>query len=211
MHSSAPPSLCLAVRAGTDGTRGTRTHQESPSMPKAQPPAAPPGPVSCLLPRGPCEVLNGLTINFHGLLCGEWLLPVPGVPCLSPRVALWLRSRVQPQLWWPQNTGIILWHSHSRQHSGKWGSQQEQPAPGEAARHRSTTLAQGRGAEAVPSRKLSQLSRPPWHGAIPQECPRSLLQEPALLGRHRVVRQSGVKKNHFLQQGLLCSTFYKMC
>lgn len=148
-------------------------------MPKAQPPAAPPGPVSCLLPRGLCEVLNGLTINFHGLLCGERLLPVPGVPCLSPRVALWLRSRVQPQLWWPQNTGIILWHSHSCQHSGKWGSQQEQPAPGEAARHRSTTLAQGRGAEAVPSRKLSQLSRPPWHGAIPQECPRSLLQEPS--------------------------------
>lgn len=28
--------------------------------------------------------------------------------------------------------------------------------------------------------KLSQLS---GHGAIPQECPRSLLQEPALLGR----------------------------
>lgn len=49
------------------------------------------------------------------------------------------------------------------------------------------------------------------HGAIPQESPRSLLQEPALLGRHRAVRQSGVKKNHFLQQGLLCSTFYKMC
>lgn len=85
MHSSVPPSLCLAVRAGTDGTRGTRTHQESPSMPKAQPPAAPPGPVSCLLPRGPCEVLNGLTINFHGLLCGEWLLPVPGSALPEPK------------------------------------------------------------------------------------------------------------------------------
>lgn len=123
-------------------------------MPMAQPPAAPPGPLSCLLPRGWCEVLSGLIISFHGLLHREWLLTVSRVPCLSPRAALWLRSWVQPQLWWPQNTAIIIWHSHSHQRFGKWGSQQEQPAEGEAARHRSTTLAQGRGAEAVPSKKL---------------------------------------------------------
>lgn len=166
MHDSAPPSLCLGVRAATDGTR---THQESPSIAKAQPPAAPAGPVSCFLPRGLCEVSSGPTTNFHGLLhCPRSALP-------EPKGGITAEVTPQPHLWWPQNTGINLWHSHSHQCSGKWRSQLEQPAPGEAACHRSTTLAQGRGAKAVPSRKLSQLSQPPWQGAIPQECPRSLL------------------------------------
>lgn len=117
----------------------------------------------------------------------ERLLPVSGVPCLSPRVALQPRPRVQPQPWWPQKTehypmtlppapapceaAIPAATASPRGRLLPTESPVAQQAPG--THHRDQWCPSGRYPSSLPSQ----------HRAIPRESPRRLPSGAAVAGK----------------------------
>lgn len=191
------PSQVVSAHGEPFGVHGTATGNTS---------WAESGPASCLLPRASHEGVS----DQHRLSSAP-LSPWEAAGssyCLSresPRVALGLQ--LHPR--WPQKMG----HYPVTLPLLPEPRETQMPASTAGTRWRLLTTeprAHDREARAVPGGQLRRLTATLAH-SDPRGEPRAPAAAAALLGRSRAVKQSGVRKSHFLQHQLLCSTLCKMC